>query len=711
MTRAAFDTETFLIRPGLQAPPMVCLTVREEEGGDALLLHARPERMVSGARAASGALVPAPDAATYFAQILERSEALYGVNTAYDTCVLIANYPQLIGPVFEAYERGKLLDVSIHEKLIDIGLGLLDVHQNAKGYYSLAGLSKRYLKKDRSEEKADPRGWRLRYSELWDVDVRDWPAEAVDYALVDAIDPLEIAKIQEAKYAGGLEDSARQARADFCLKLMSCWGVRTNPKQIGRLEVVANEAYARLREVLVGNAFIREGVNPDTGRPWPKSKQGTMDARAIQHAMVRACENAGLSVKLTPKGQGVLGAEEVDPGIIWQSDKRFAYVRTDLEACEESLDEGLVAVAQFKKARKIVDTEVPDLRRGTILPIQPQYNVLVASGRTSCRKGKSAKDAKPGEKLTAYGYQVQNPLKGLPMFPPGVGTRECFEARPGSYFIDNDVTGLELSTVAEVCLELVGESQMADLINRGTDPHLWFGAKLAGVSYEHAVEHRHTPEMKKYRSMAKPANFGLPGGMGPRGFQRFSRGYGIHLDLDEAASLIADWKAAFPEFGVYFKYIDSHIGYDGEGVIEQLFVKRYRKARYTALCNTMFQGLGADVMKHALWLVAKGCYVEGADKYLYGVRPWGFVHDEILAETTSRDRMIAHQQAFALARVMETGCNHYLRRVPIRVEPALSLRFCKAESVYDADGMLVPWDVAREARADAWYGDGKKVVW
>lgn len=711
MPRAAFDTETFLIAPGLQAPPMVCLSSKVQ-GEPEKLLHARPERMQRGIRLPGGNYQTATIVPQHLRQLLAQNDAIYGVNLAFDAAVSIAAFPELIDPIFEAYDQSKMLDVSIHEKLIDIGRGRFERTSNLKGYYSLAGLSKRYLKKDRSAEKSDPDAWRLRYRELWDVPLHEWPEAAVDYALVDAVDPLGIAELQETKYAGGLDDSPRQARADFCLYLMKSWGVRTNPAQIDRLQDVAEEAYNRLRDELVGMEFIRDGVNPTTGRPWPASQRGTMDTRRVQRAMIAACERADLDVALTDKGKEVYKADFASPEQLRRNSKHTAFVKTDLEACEDSQDPDLMVVAQYKKANKLANTEVPDLRRGVEIPIQPNYNVLVASGRTSCRKGVSAAKTKPGQQLMGFGYQIQNPLKGLPWFPEGVGTRECFEARPGTLFIDNDVTGLELATVAEACLQVVGYSQMAELINSGVDPHLWFGAKLAGCSYEHAVEHRHTDWMKKFRAMAKPANFGLPGGMGAKGFRGFARGYGIFMSIEEAKDLIRQWKEAFPEFVDYFKFIDSHMdAEENQGVIEQLFVRRYRKTHYTSACNTIFQGLGADVVKHAMWLVAKACYLQGNDPYLFGVRPWGFIHDEILAETTSREKWKAHQQAFALARVMETGCNHYLKRVPVKVEPALSLRMCKAESVFDDEGCLVPWDVARENRSDVWYSDGKKVQW
>jgi hypothetical protein len=107
------------------------------------------------------------------------------------------------------------------------------------------------------------------------------------------------------------------------------------------------------------------------------------------------------------------------------------------------------------------------------------------------------------------------------------------------------------------------------------------------------------------------------------------------------------------------------------------------------------------VAKNGLYEVAKHCYVQMPGSMLYGARPVGFIHDEILAEVHEE---IAHEQAFEIADIMVREGNKLLPDVPVRCVPALSKRWCKdAEAVFDKDGRLQPYDLAREGRWDVYY--------
>jgi hypothetical protein len=48
----------------------------------------------------------------------------------------------------------------------------------------------------------------------------------------------------------------------------------------------------------------------------------------------------------------------------------------------------------------------------------------------------------------------------------------------------------------------------------------------------------------------------------------------------------------------------------------------------------------------------------------------------------------------------------------VKCEPTLAKRWSKdIESVYDRDGRLQPWDLAKEERWEVYYNDGERVVW
>jgi DNA polymerase I-like protein with 3'-5' exonuclease and polymerase domains len=215
----------------------------------------------------------------------------------------------------------------------------------------------------------------------------------------------------------------------------------------------------------------------------------------------------------------------------------------------------------------------------------------------------------------------------------------------------------------------------------------------------------------------------------------FARGYGEKLSEEGAKELKEQWLMAWPEATEYFRWVrqqlelplnDKDLAQALEGVIDeenlekytikiptgtfqQLFVGRFRgRCRFTVACNTMFQGLGADGAKEALWRVQRLCYSEPSS-VLYGVRPVAFVHDEILAEVCEER---AHAQAFELAKVMVEGCNIYLPDVPVRCTPALGKFWSKSlEAVFDGSGRLQPYDLAQKRKQKVYYEDGQPVNW
>jgi DNA polymerase-1 len=655
----AFDCETHLIAPGKLAPPCVCVTIATD-AGDLAILHARD-----------------PETPSTLAAMFEGAECIAGANTAYDAAVVCAAWPELVPAVFGAYAEGRVLDVQINEQLADIARGRLYGFANHEGKqikigYSLADLVRRYLGRDRSAEKDDPNGWRLRYAELEHVPLAAWPVEATRYALDDAADTLAVLEAQAADARVWGADAEAQARASFALHLLSVHGVHTHAAGIEALERMTRANYERASETLRAAGVLRAN--------------GTRDTKAAKARMVAACSARGVPVPLTDKGRETAKANGgVTPG------EALAFACLDAEACAASGDPVLEAYGERVTLAAVVETHLPKLAKGIEHPIQARFNVLVESGRISCSEGRGATN----------GYQLTN-VRRLP------GIRECFKARPGFVFIDADFAGLELHTVAQACLALVGWSDLAAALNAKIDPHLALGAELIGLTYPEAVERKHEKAIKEARQIAKVANFGFPGGLGARGFVEYATGYGLAITEERAAEVRRAWLTRWTEFSAYFDHVRRLCEPLGVAEVVQLYSGRVRgMVPYTAACNTYFQGLGADGAKAALWEVTRRAYADPAS-ILFGVRPWNFVHDQILAEAPIET---APEQAIELARVMVEACNRFLPDVPVRCEPCLSFVWSKdAEPVY-SDGRLVPWDAARDARAVVYYADGKRVQW
>lgn len=209
--------------------------------------------------------------------------------------------------------------------------------------------------------------------------------------------------------------------------------------------------------------------------------------------------------------------------------------------------------------------------------------------------------------------------------------RGCVVPGEGRIFLDDDWGQVELCALA--CIQdairhevgLDGPSAMTTLINAGMDLHVYLASRILEISYEEAVEWKeggHGPAkkrlIKRYRQMAKAANFGFPGGMGDEKFLVYARdGWGVTLSVEQVGDLKSAWLAAYPEMELYFEYISQRYR---EGIC-QLVSRRIRRGlRYTSACNTYFQGLAADGAKFALWLLTLASYLTPKEVEAIGIR-------------------------------------------------------------------------------------------
>lgn len=350
-----------------------------------------------------------------------------------------------------------------------------------------------------------------------------------------------------------------------------------------------------------------------------------------------------------------------------------------------------------------------------------------------------------------------------------------------------DFDGLELRTMAQACLLLVGSSELAIALNAGRDPHLMMAANMLGLGYDEAVA-RHAAEKQarteafeffkgkrpdstgRYipkalddadaskragdcvpnpvdnaRQAGKVANFGFAGGLGAEKLVLFARKtYKVYLSVDgegglpSAKELKKVWFRTFPEFRKYFEAVNRMMGPDG-ATFRHFFSGRVRGgAPYTATCNSLFQGLGADASGNVLFLLSEACYLptpcracgsgeclEGnvfmSDLFpkpgthgradckwcknsgvsaLYGTRLVNYVHDDYMIEC---DEAIGHEVAHELVRIMIEGSAPYLPDVPATAKPQLSRFWSKdAKQVWIDDPSAPPAPGKEGKRLVAW---------
>ena len=128
----ALDTETALIRPGLMAPPLTCVSWAVGSTVEPELYDHR-----------YGPLV--------FLAAMEQGHTIVGHNIAYDMTVIAAGLPEALPLIFQAYSSDRITDTMLRQKLIDIARGEHKGFKDAvagkwvEHGYSLAALAKRHL--------------------------------------------------------------------------------------------------------------------------------------------------------------------------------------------------------------------------------------------------------------------------------------------------------------------------------------------------------------------------------------------------------------------------------------------------------------------------------------------------------------------------------------------------------------------------------------
>lgn len=632
----SLDLETALIEAGRLDPDLVCAQFCDESYEPALLDHMHAEQAIAD-------LLTCEDI------------VIVGANIAFDFGVILREYPKLRNAVFAAYRAGRILDIQLAQRLIDIGHGELDGTYNHLGmyvkyYYSLAVLHERWglgvLQKEGT--------WRLRYGELRGVRLEDYPEEAKRYALDDAAATLKIWALQSSAYPHMIKDLAAQARAAFALHLMSIRGAVTDARACDEYLEATKLEIEGYKKLLVEHGLLR----PDT----PK-KAGSRDTKAAQDYMARAVAQSGLeNPKMTDGGKFSL----------------------DAEACRDVGDPVMKAYSAFVSAKSTL-TRVEKLKLGSgDVPLQSSFVSLVNNGRTASREPK----ADDRDKVTGVRMPVGVNLQNMPR---GGMSRQVFVPRRGFKLNSVDYPGAELHTFAQVEFWLTGKSLIGDALNAGKDLHCVLAAALLNCSYEECYVNRKTGKYKWARQLCKNVNFGMLAYMGAKRLMQTinvgAKKREDRIDLALAEKLRALWLDIW-QTQPYFDAISNTLNTSGGlATVEQFISGRVRgKLSFTELANTYFSGLAADAFKAALWALTEECYTDERS-VLYGSRPLLPVHDEIICEIQDNENL--SEAAWRQAEIMSEVFSQYTPDYPIHAKPALMNVWLKsAEDVMNENGKL-----------------------
>ncbi len=727
---AGLDCETFLIQPGRNTPRLVVTGYQSADGRQGIVtgdandptVHARAFLAFTARIVGEDADEPSScamcDMHTVWrdgalcrvcdpeGKIGSIGNLLVNQNIAFDFCVIAEDAHQcdiqlgLVGHVDSLFDRvmrrifrllslGLVEDVMLREQLVDLAAGSLGKDHESlteqgnarRKSYSLKTLAKKYLDVD-----LDKFTYRMGYSRYHNKPLSDYDEGAVGYITDDVETALHVATRQQQRaqlhglpVGARIPNSSEQSKAAFAFNLMSSWGIRTDLSKTQSLQADLDHWSRKLLYVLKDTGIVRA-----TG-----CDAGTCDTKRTKELVAKCYENAGLTVPMTvPKnGKGggnisLKGSVLEDISLIrLRGDSKDVYDENGEIDENELFQEPLYAFSQFKSFQKISNTYVPVLLSGTQRPINARYDIIKETGRVSCWGPNLTNLPRGGTKTVLQKLQSR--------------VREAFVPREGFVFCSTDLDVAELCGLAQIAIWMVGYSKLADAINAGIDPHLLLAAEqLLHIPYVEAVARKKEKLIADTRQMAKSCSFGFPGGLGIHTFIEYAKAsYNVYVTEDEARILKEKWFLQWPEMRVYFRMIASMMrGFDDKGQqvgdIEQFVSGRIRgKTRYTAACNTMFQGIVADAGKSALFEIQKACYLLGGE--MYGARASVFVHDEVICELPEQHASeFAQAQTDILVRTVQAYCPD----VKIRSTPALMRAWYKAAEAVYVNGRLVPWE-------------------
>lgn len=739
-TITGFDTETHLIGTGCLVPKVVCLSVAESSSKATLYTTKGPHK----------GPFDEGSAGNWFnarvAQLFDEAERgeriLVAHNLKFDLAVLCRRCPDLLPQAFRLVESGALSDTIIREKLLNLAddgnlTTRLDV--SGRGHrigYSLADLAEMYLNVSLKAEKEDEASWRRNYASLEAIPMCDWPDEAVDYAIMDAIYAVQIynaqinraALLEARKGFDPLLTEAFQCRVDFALYLMAAPGLAVDHDE--RKKAVAwleEELRPEKTALLVDHGILRVGTPAMPYTNGAKEHDTTCDRKGTCDCPTKMKAAKKESVN---KKQLFAYVERLAEGLPDDVELRYTD-KGNLQVNEAWLEEfahldAVLTQYQHRQSlQKLVNTELPRMLEPETgeeaAVVHPNYDVLKETGRTSSYAAK----------ITAS-MNIQNVHPRM---------RPCYVPRhPDLLMFSVDYSQMELVTFAQVCKDLFGYSVLGEKINAGIDPHAYLGAQIAntmspefsGVAAGLTTDDERFDLFqswkggddeqkslyKKFRTFAKPTGLGYPGGLGAKTFVAYAKSpYGVDCTVEEAKALRETWMETYPEARQYLEYINQQCQDpfapkrlierpDGTSYESSLYCyNSYRGmhragAYYCAAANGLgLQTPGAEGAKEGLCRVVRACYDETLeDDLLFGqVTPIGFIHDEIIGEVYAADGMAGARVA-RIAELMVEGMEETVTKdIKASAQGCLMRRWHKkAEPVFDEDGNLAVWEPKEE---------------
>lgn len=672
----SFDLETYLITDQDKAPKPVCAVWYNGQGQPFLTL-------------------PGDD---YAYQLwCDPANHFVGQNIAYDILCMCRWHPKFIPFIIRALDEGRVWDTQIRHQLWYLetkgGLGF-------PKRISLAKLVKFHLGIDRSAAKKGDDIWRLKYGTLDGVPFNSWPLEALEYVMNDGTDTYNVFQCQGG-IDGALATEQLQIRASIAINAVSVWGHYINQENVRRLYGEEKAKLDGLQQQIEQYRIVGKGSDANlaklVGEGWlvfhkdfcqrfaaerglgfdPAAYDQLVSSGVFIDTALRYHQNLGYAgmPMLLWSATHANPCNELDelikqlPPVPFTSGGKKKH-KPKLKTGEDDIKpilpfvHALQARADFKHTEKRISTYLAPYVGKQV--VHSSYNGIITTGRTSSERP-----------------NTQNvPRKG--------GLRDNFAPRPGHLLGTVDYSGIEMATLAQTILLRLGQSLLAESINKGIDLHCDTAAFFTGKSYDHMRANRdHEPEASE-RQGAKACNFGIPGGLGSKALCAYAETtYGVKFEESEAKSKIRQWKKKWSDVAQYLKDIAWEVSNTDGGTITAVNNSGRKKAdcRYTQAANFPFQSLAADGAKNALYYLWKEHMLAWVYNfvdpsllaYQYGIEyqhspllysnTVNFVHDEIVQEHYQspfiEDAYTRQQE------IMVVSMKAYVPDVAVRVEGQL----------------------------------------
>ena len=520
---------------------------------------------------------------TLLEKVFSESRLIIGHNIAFDMGVIYTHIPETRALIWKIYDRGLVFDTMLSAKLRDLSFSGL------QNNYSLAAVASKLLgiELEKNEE------IRLNYDTLSEK-ISEWPQEFKDYALKDSKILLDLYDVLKE------HNDIISTQAAFAFQIATYHGFLVDKEALSNERKRIEAAIAPLRAALVESGYMSI----------TKKKVHKKETKKLRDLVESLYPDAHKS----PKGFAKVGTREI-----------------------QGYDHPILKLyAELGRYTKDYDTYIPALEEANP-SIHPNFNALVSTGRSSSFSSKLYPSC-----------NIQN-------IPRDGQMRNCFIARPGHTLVSIDYGSLELCSVAQQIHNVFGKSTLADALNAGdkpTDLHSTLGVYLYNkdkettVSLDEFIKRKHEPEFSHYRTLAKPANLGYPGGLGPATMVEYSKTiYGVELTLGLAHELRDAFFEKYPDIAYFMRTVSSRYKTG-----KTIYVEKHQKdadeyaytvngrtrggCSYTSFANGfLMQSLSADGAKLATYNVCKLAEQTGVGKLL------AFIHDEMLLELKDDEKI------------------------------------------------------------------------